>query len=98
MCLCGLGCNKHDKKEKEEEEVKVFCNQCIHYSSSRVFQGDILNNRCYHPDVLNRLDEFPDTPVKKGWIEEFQYPGNCLNRNKYYNCELFKQQEWPDRS
>ena len=94
MCFnCG------DLNHPETKEVKdVFCNECKHYQKETMHKSDVVKNRCFHDKIFYHEKYEQGTPIRKGFLYKWTYPGNCFELNKHNDCELFEKIERVDRS
>ena len=93
MCF---GCGNSNHKETKAKEL-VFCSDCEH-CKFKIKPDRAVNDRCFHPEVCSKREWVKPNPIRKGYWNEWIESGNCWRLNSNNNCELFKQEEYPDRS
>lgn len=89
MCLCGC---EGECSGKE----KVFCDECKHYRERHISEPPIPGvpeHQCRHPKVYYKERLTPDTPIKRGKVEQYTKVGNCEHINSTNDCPFFEMRD-----
>jgi len=76
----------------------IFCDECKHYKKQIIHNGDVVKNGCFHPYIFNRSRYVNSTPITRGFMRKWTYPGKCECINADNTCELLEKIHIPDRT